>query len=65
MARRALSAPGRGLLFFLGALLVLLAIHDLTFPNSLLRAWRRSVFSGEAPVEGVRDEMIDRLGIPR
>jgi hypothetical protein len=65
MARRPSSIPGRGLLFLLAAILALLAFYDLRAPASLLRSGWHSVFSRETPVEEIRDEMIDRLGIPR
>jgi hypothetical protein len=65
MRRSSSSLSGRALLFLLLTALVVLALYDLSAPNSLLHSLWESFFPGQAPVEGVRDDMVDRLGIPR
>ena len=65
MGRRSSSVPGRGLFLVLLAAILLWVVYDLASPGSLLRSGWHSLVPGSAPVEGVRDDMVDRLGIPR
>ena len=65
MRRRSSSPSGRALLFLLLMALVVLALFDLSAPDSLLHSLWDSLFRGSAPVEGVRDNLVDRMGIPR
>ena len=65
MRRSSSSISGRALLFLVLAALVILAVYDLSAPNSFLQSIWDSFFPGRAPVEGVRDNVVDRLGIPR
>jgi hypothetical protein len=65
MQRSSPSLPGRALLVPLLTALVLLAFFDLFSPTPHLHSLWDSVFQGRAPVEGMRKDMLDRLGIPR
>ena len=65
MRRSSSSLPGRSLLFLFLTALVVLVLYDLSAPISHLQALWDSLSPGHAPVEGVRDDMVDRLGIPR
>lgn len=65
MARRPSSPAGRALFFLIALSILILAVYDLFSPNSLLLGLWQDLFSGRAPVEGVRDNLVDRLGIPR
>lgn len=65
MQRSPPSPTGRVLFVLLLAALVVLAVFDLSSPTSHLHSLWESVFQGRAPVEGMRDEVVDRMGIPR
>jgi hypothetical protein len=65
MHRSSPSLPGRALLVLPLTALVVLAFFDLSSPTSHLHSLWDSVFQGRAPGEGMRDDMVDRLGIPR
>ena len=65
MPRGTASPSGRALLFLALMALIVLALYDLSRPNSYLGSLWNSAFSGQAPVEGIRDGVVDRLRIPR
>jgi len=65
MPRPSPIPPGRVFLVLALLALALLSAYDLTSPRSVLHTFWESVAAGPAPVEGVRDEVVDGLGIPR
>lgn len=65
MPRPSPIPSGRVFLLLALLLLGLLSAYDLTSPGSVLHTLWDSVSSGSAPVEGVRDDVVDGLGIPR
>jgi len=65
MPKSLASPTGRALLFLLLVLLAILAAFDLTGRDSMLTALWESLFPPEAPVERVRDDLVDGLQIPR
>lgn len=65
MQRSSPSLSGRALFVLLLSALVVLAFFDLSSPTSHLHSLWDSVFQGRAPVEGMRDDVVDQLGIPR
>lgn len=63
---RSLSSPAGRALLILGLLLVLLLVaFDLSRPGSVLLSFWTDLFQGQTPVEGIRDDLVDGLGIPR
>jgi len=65
MPRPSPLPAGRAFLALVLLLLALLSAYDLTSPGSVLHTFWDSVSAGTAPVEGVRDDVVDGLGIPR
>lgn len=65
MPRPSPIPSGRVFLVLALLALALLSAYDLTSPGSVLHAFWDYVAAGTAPVEGVRDEVVDGLGIPR
>ncbi len=63
---RSLSSPAGRALLVLGLLFfVVLAVFDLSRPDSFIVSLWNGLFPGETAVEGMRDDLVDGLGIPR
>lgn len=64
MPRRSSSPSGRALLVLLMTAVLILVVYDITGPGSMLMSLWDSFFPGSTPVEGFRDNVVDKLGIP-
>jgi hypothetical protein len=59
------SVARRGLFFLLLAAAFLWVRHDLASPQSVIRRAWRSVTAHGTQVEGVKNDLYERMGVPR